>query len=209
MSAIDKIRKNYIEYLLENQTKPTVFNLCKKAKIKEEEFYEHYNSVLAIESDIWKGLFEETKQKVQSEEVYASYTIREKLLAFYYTWIEVLKSQRSYILYHFEGKQIFNPRQNNFLKDFKESFEEYAQELVAEGRETGEIAERPFITDRYNKVLWWQVLTILDFWIKDTSKSFEKTDVFIEKSVNFAFDVISYSVLDSSFDYLKFIFQNR
>ena len=39
---------------------------------------------------------------------------------------------------------------------------------------------------------WIQLMLTLKFWLDDTSKSFEKTDIFIEKSINASFDLISY-----------------
>lgn len=204
----EKIRKAYIEYVLEFEKNPTAFHLCKKAKIKEEDFYEDYNSVNALENDVWLSFFEETKHRIQSEEVYASYSIREKILAFYFTWIEVLKGNRSYAMYSVAKKKK-NDFRPDFLKGFRQHFLLFADELMMEGRESGEIAERPLITEQYGKGLWLQVVLILDFWVKDTSKGFEQTDVFIEKAVNFAFDLIGRSALDSSFDFFKFLFQNR
>lgn len=204
----EKVRKAYIDYILEFEKNPTAFHLCKKAKIKEEEFYEVYNSVNALENDVWLSFFEETKSRIQSEEVYANYSIREKALAFYFTWIEVLKANRSYAMYSFEKrkKADFRPE---FLKEFRQHFLLFVDELMMEGRESGEIAERPLITEQYSKGFWLQAILILDFWVKDTSKGFEQTDVFIEKAVNFAFDIVGRSALDSSFDFFKFLFQNR
>jgi ubiquinone biosynthesis protein COQ9 len=52
-------------------------------------------------------------------------------------------------------------------------------------------------------------LSIIDFWIKDDSKLFEKTDTLIEKSVNTTMDWMARTPLDSLFDLGKFLFQNR
>jgi hypothetical protein len=97
------------------------------------------------------------------------------------------------------------------LVDFKSSFYDYLSELLMEARETREVEQRPIpqLMQRYPDLFWAKTLFILDFWIKDTSKSFEKTDTMIEKTVNTAFDLLGRSPLDSLFDLGKFIFQNR
>ena len=43
----------------------------------------------------------------------------------------------------------------------------------------------------------------------DTSPAFEKTDIFIEKSVNTSFDVLNVVPLKSIIDFGKFIFKEK
>jgi Tetracyclin repressor-like, C-terminal domain len=209
----EKIRQAYTEYVLDNGKDPeSVYAFCKKLKIKEEAFYDEYSSFPQIESEIWKALFIEARAAAEREEVYQNYSVREKLLAFLYTWIETLKKNRSYILKSYEGfeKPIYTKR-NVQLVDFKASFYDYMNELLMEARETREVEQRPIpqLMQRYPDLFWAKTLFILDFWVKDTSKSFEKTDTMIEKTVNTAFDLLGRSPLDSLFDLGKFIFQNR
>jgi len=209
----EKIRQAYTEYVLDNGKEPeSVYAFCKKLKINEEDFYDEYSSFPQIESEIWKALFIEARAAAEREEVYQNYSVREKLLAFLYTWIETLKKNRSYILKFYEGfdKPIYTKR-NVQLVDFKASFYDYLNELLMEARETREVEQRPIpqLMQRYPDLFWAKTLFILDFWIKDTSKSFEKTDTMIEKTVNTAFDLLGRSPLDSLFDLGKFIFQNR
>lgn len=209
----ERIRQAYTEYLLENGKQPeSVYAFCKKLKIKEVDFYEEYSSFPQIEAEIWKAMFVEARASAEKEEVYQNYSVREKLLAFLYTWAEVLKKNRSYILKSYEGfdKPIYMKR-NAEMVDFKTSFYDFMNELLMEARETREIEQRPIpqLMQRYPDLFWSKILFILDFWINDTSKSFEKTDTMIEKSVNTAFDLLARSPLDSLFDLGKFIFQNR
>ena len=71
--------------------------------------------------------------------------------------------------------------------------------------------------DRINKIqqsalqesAWLQMLLTMKFWIEDTSASFEKTDIFIEKSVNTSFDVINIVPLKSVIDFGKFLFKEK
>ncbi|AKD55657.1 TetR/AcrR family transcriptional regulator [Spirosoma radiotolerans] len=218
MEMLEKIRKAYTEYVLENGKQPTsVFQFAKKLKIAEADFYNHYTSFDAIEADIWLAFFTDAKTTVEADETYQGYSVREKLLAFYYTWIELLKAQRSFVVYSFgrlkdqsKGKGIrsLTPKVP-ILNPFKDEFFDYARDLLAEGRESKEVEPRPFVTDRYPDALWGQTLYLLDFWIRDVSKNFEKTDSAIEKSVNTAFDLIGRSPLDTLFDFAKFMYQNK
>ena len=95
------------------------------------------------------------------------------------------------------------------MKEFKEKFKDFASDIIMEGKETQEIANRPVISDRYDEALWIQVLFVLKYWLDDNSPRFEKTDAAIEKSVNLAFDLMGKSALDSFLDFAKFLYQNK
>jgi hypothetical protein len=53
------------------------------------------------------------------------------------------------------------------------------------------------------------LLFVTDFWLKDKSPGFEKTDEAIERSLNLAFDLMGKSPLDSMLEFGKFLFQNK
>lgn len=220
METPEKIRKAYTEYVLENGKQPTsIFQFAKKLKMTEADFYNYYASFDAIEADNWLQFFNEAKATVEADQTYQGYSVREKLLAFYYTWFEILKTQRSFVVYSFgrlrdERRGHRSPispmaPQSRVLSLFQEAFYDFARDLLAEGRESKEVEPRPFITDRYPNALWGQTLYLLDFWVRDVSKNFEKTDSAIEKSVNTTFDLIGRSPLDTLFDFAKFMYQNK
>ena len=56
---------------------------------------------------------------------------------------------------------------------------------------------------------WVQLLITLKFWLEDRSPAFEKTDIFIEKSIKASFDLIDTTPLKSIIDLGKFIFKER
>lgn len=213
MTLQEKIRKSYIEYVLTNGRRPeSVYTFAKQLKLTEEAFYEEYNSFVQIENDIWKSLFAETIVSIESEEVYSQYSVREKLLAFYYTLVEQMKKQRSYVLKSYERmEKPLHMKRNMQLTDARLVFEEFANELLLEGRETREIEQRPIpqLMQKYPDAMWKQALSIVDFWVNDMSKAFEKTDTLIEKSVNTSMDLFGRTPLDSLFDLGKFLYQNR
>jgi hypothetical protein len=208
MATKQKIQNAYIDYILTEGKKPaSVFSFAKKNKFAEEEFYKHFGSFETIESSVWADFFLSTIKEIQEQEVWSTYTVREKALSFYYSFFELLKKQRSFVDYsmrHFK-KCLRTPVP---LKEAKEIFEEFSIALIQEGLESGEINDRKFISDRYKDALWMQVAFLLNFWIKDYSKDFEKTDEAIEKGVNVTFDLFQRTPIDNLFDYGKFLAQN-
>jgi hypothetical protein len=84
--------------------------------------------------------------------------------------------------------------------------------LVRQGCESGEIAERGRLAGLYPSALYLLLRSVLDFHVKDTSARFERSDAFVEKSVNLAFDLMRTQAIDSAFDLLRFLaprFGNR
>jgi hypothetical protein len=210
MEKGEKIRKAFIEYVLENGTRPaSIFQFAKKLKMTEAEFYDFYNSFDQLEADIWRTSLDETIAKIEAEEVYAQYSVREKLLALYYTWFETLKAQRSFVLKTFPDLKKSGMKTPSSLETLKTGYYNFVTELMMEAKETKEVVSRRFVDERYPQIFWLQALWLLDFWVKDTSKGFEKTDSAIEKTVNTSFDLIGASALDSVIDLAKFMFQNR
>lgn len=205
-----KIISGYVNHVLETGSEPlSVYKFAKELKMKEEEFYSYFTSFYAIKTAVWTKLFDDTLSNLESQEVYREYSSREKLLGFLFTWVEELKKNRSYLLAlygkHMDLKKLLPTE----VKGFRAKFKDFANEIILEGKETEEIANRPIISDRYDEALWLQVWFVFQFWLKDSSPNFEKTDAAIEKSVNLAFDLMGKSALDTFIDFAKFLYQNK
>jgi AcrR family transcriptional regulator len=162
-----KIVEAYKDYLLTHGAKPnSVYQFTSELKLKEEEFYKYFSSFDAIDSHLWQHFAKETIEAIKSEKVYDEYGAREKMLAFYYTLIERLKKDRSYVTMTFKrsNKAELLPTQ---LKGFRSDFDEFSQEIINEGVASEEIIQRPMLTERYHDGLWLQLMFVISFWLKD------------------------------------------
>jgi AcrR family transcriptional regulator len=201
------IKKAYREFLMKEGKKPSsVFTFCQLLGLTEAEFYSHFGSMEAIEKAIWQGYIVDTRNRLEADEAFVAFSAREKILTFYFTLAESLKNERSFVLHQMKGwdKPGMMPA---FLKGFKNSFDDWIKGVVAAGVQSGEIAKRPYLDDRYHILFWLHLMFILQFWSNDESAGFEKTDAAIEKSVNLAFDLIGKGILDNAIDFGKFLYQ--
>jgi Tetracyclin repressor-like, C-terminal domain len=207
-----KIKDKFLDYYLsEGKLPPSVFQFSKSIKMTEPDFYDEFGSFDAILQQIWSGFFTETFDVLKKQTEYQEFSVRDKLLTFHYSLIEVLKKNRSFILLsHTKLQKPMMMKPNNVLNMAKREFMEYAQELVVEGQENREIEPRLLLqlSNQYPSLLWRLTLSITEFWIKDTSRLFEKTDSLIEKSVNASMDLMGKTAFDSLFDLGKFMYQN-
>lgn len=205
----DLIVTQYKTYLLENGVHPTsVYKFCLDLGIKEEEFYNYFGSFEAIDRFIWKTFATSTIDRLISDESFGDFSSREKLLTFYFAFAEVLKTNRSYILLTLKvhTKPELLP---DFLKDLKIAFAAFTEGIIQEGLQKNEIATRPFLDKRYAQLFWVHMNFFLLYWKADTSKGFESSDAFIEKSINLAFELIGKGALDTAVDFMKFLYQSK
>jgi hypothetical protein len=205
MATVESIQKAYIDFVLTEGEQPkSVYIFAKKNKMAEEEFYRFFASFDAIEQNIWTNFAVKTIAEIKTQEVWAQYTSREKALSFFYSFFELIKGSRSFVVYSIKKQpKSFSTPQT--FSGIKEVFENFCQSLIAEGIESNELSERKFFSNRYKDALWVQLVFILNFWINDNSTGFEKTDEAIEKGINVTFDLFHRSPIDNLFEYGKFL----
>jgi hypothetical protein len=208
MATAAEIQDGYIDYVLTHNEEPkSVYIFAKQLNISEQVFYAFYSSFTAIEKAVWADLTTKAIAEIQQQEVWVNYTSREKILAFFYAYIELLKSRRSFVVYSLK-KQTARISTPEVLGDVKTIFENFADNIIKEGLASGELADRRFLSKRYKDALWVQFGVIINFWINDNSTGFEKTDEAIERGVNVTFDLFQRSPLDNIIEYGKFMTRN-
>lgn len=203
------IRRAYMDYWLQHGKKPvSVFAFCQSLSVSEVDFYDLFASFDAIEKDLWRSWFEETIAKLKTGEEYGQYSVRDKLSAFYFAWVQHLRQYRSYILLQKDRYIVPGPHVEK-LDTFRTAFYDYINDLLREGYQSGEVKERKFISDQFVHGFWVQALFVLRYWIRDDSPGFEMTDAAIDKAVTLSFQLIGTNTLDSLIDFGKFVFQRK
>ncbi|MEY3404708.1 MAG: hypothetical protein RL161_138 [Bacteroidota bacterium] len=205
----EMITSAYMDYLLINGKKPsTVYKFCKDLGLPESEFYKISNSFEALETKIWSGFMERAVASTQADKQFEGFSAREKMLSLYFVLLEILKQNRSFAMLT-SGIRLRQEMVPMCLKDFRKTFEEFVAKVMGEGKSNGEVAERPYLDQRYPQLFWLHMIVLLGFWKDDSSSDFEQTDAFVEKSVNLAFDLIGKGTLDNAIDFAKFLFQSK
>jgi hypothetical protein len=208
MATVESIQSAYIDYVLTEGHEPkSVYLFAKNNGMTEEEFYRFFGSFEAIEQAIWSELARKTVTEIKNQDVWAQYSARERALSFFYSFFELLKSSRSFAIYSLkkQPRTLSTPR---ILDNTRVIFESFAEEILRDGLETGELTDRKFFSSKYKDALWMQFGFVLKFWISDNSAGFEKTDEAIEKGVNVTFDLFQRSPIDNLIDYGKFLAKN-
>ena len=199
----------YMDYVLEHNEHPkSVYAFAKANNFEESLFYNHFGSFEAIEKHVFKAFFENTISVLEKNGDYNAYDSRNKLLAFYFTFFENLTANRSYVVYAL-SKHKNSLKNLSVLSELKRHFSKYIDQLGIETLDIKQAQIEKFQTKAISESAWIQLLITMKFWLDDTSPSFEKTDIFIEKSVNTSFDVLNIQPLKSVIDLGKFLFKEK
>ncbi|MBD2766720.1 TetR/AcrR family transcriptional regulator [Hymenobacter sp. BT664] len=203
----DRIKQAYLDFVLNEGRPPqSVFKLTQQLGIAEQEFYKLYANFESIERELWADFGRQAREAAATEPVWEGYGSREKLLAFYYTLLEILKQNRSYALMSLRRSLHRVPALTpQVLDDFRQDFERFVGDLLAAGRVSGEIANRPLVQEGYPRFFWQQALFVLGFFAKDDTVNFERTDAAVEKAVTLSFDLVGRNTLDSAVDFVRFL----
>ena len=199
----------YMNYVLEkNEVPKNVFLFCKDCKINDAEFYTFFGSLDDLKQEVWKKFMENALLTIAKEQTFENYSDKNKLLTLYFTLFEILTLNRSYVLFSLKEK---NEGLKNLisLKKFRIIFKDYIETIIE--NENSEMKQKLAIVTKpiFSEGAWIQFLFLLRFWIEDTSKSFEKTDILIEKSVNTVVDLLNTKPLESLFDLGKFLWKQK
>lgn len=199
----------YMDYVIENNENPkSVYAFAKANNFEESKFYTFFGSFEAIEKQVFNVFFNNTISILSKSQEYQSYDSRNKLLGFYFTFFENLTANRSYVIYVLQ-KHKNNLKGLSLLSGLKKSFTNYIDSLDIEMIAIKQEQIDKIQTRALQESAWLQLLLTLKFWMDDTSASFEKTDIFIEKSVNTSFDILNVAPLKSMIDFGKFIFKEK
>jgi AcrR family transcriptional regulator len=204
MDTKEKILIGFRDHVVRHGRPPsTVGEICEPIGVAEREFYGEFGSLEALESVFWEELFTKTLSAAKAGAEWEGFGARQRMLAFLFAFLEKSLDVRSVMLFRFRNlSPLSNP---DWLCGMERRFKEWASELVSHAIDSGEIAGRGRLGGLYPSALYLLLRSLIDFNVKDTSVRYERSDAFVEKSVNLAFDLMRTQAIDSAFDLLRFI----
>lgn len=205
----DKIVSLYMNYRLENNEKPkSVYLFAKTNGFTETEFYSFFGTLESVEKEIFKMFLEKTIELIEKDPNYNTYDMKSKMLSFYFTFFEMLSANRSYVVMSLKEHQ--NQLKNLMqLSSLRIGFKNYITEIMTDEVRTQHEKFQNFQDKAIQETAWIQFLLTIKFWLEDESPAFEKTDIYIEKSVKLSFELMNIAPIDSLIDFGKFLFKEK
>lgn len=214
-SLIDKktILKKYSDFVLRHNHHPVnVYTFCEDNEISENEFYIFFANFQELEKEYLVYFFEESLFLLADDANFLEMSSKTKLLSLYYTYFEQLTLNRSLVKYILESKNRMEGLKK--LSKLRVMFLDFVKNLHISDMSIDLENTRLQKIEKYKnkgveELFWNNFLLTLKFWMDDTSSSFEKTDIFIEKSVEASFELVNTKPLEKLLDFGKFIWKEK
>ena len=204
----DKIFELYGDYILNHGKRPlNIYRFAKDNEFEEKDFYDYFANFEQIEKQIMVSLFEKSVELAAEVNDADDISPKEKLLNVYYIFFENLTMNRSLVLMILGNDKI---KAAKILSPLKELHQEYIRTLDFHDWEIIEKAKENIRNAHHRtreKALWLHLVSAIDFWKKDSSPAFEKTDIFIEKTIDTGFELMDNEPLRKLADLGKFLFK--
>lgn len=205
----DKIVSMYMNYRLENPHKPkSVYQFAKDNGFDEAEFYSFFGTLEKVEKEVYTLFYVKTIELIEKDPAYENYDMKSKLLSFYFTLFEMMSANRSYVLLTLKEHQSV-PKNMVQLASFKVEFKNFISNIITDEVRTQYDRFINIQEKAIKETAWIQFVVILKFWIDDESAAFEKTDIFIEKSLKASFELINVTPIESIIDFGKFLYKEK
>lgn len=199
----------YMNDVLQNNEEPkSIYLFCQKHSIEESDFYSFFGTFGSLKESVWEKFFENALATINNDPNFESYSDKDKLLTLYFTLFEILTLNRSYVLLYLKDSK-HNLKNLRDLRRFRTHFKEFVVTIISETVSPVYSKLNRIKEPAYSEGAWLQFLLLLKFWIEDSSKGFEKTDVLIEKSVTTVVGLFDTKQLENLFDLGKFLWKEK
>jgi len=206
----DKIFELYGDYILNHGERPkNVYRFAKDNEFEEKDFYDYFSGFEQIEKSMLVNLFNKSVELAWEVNNSDEITAKEKLLNVYFIFFENMTMNRSLVLMILGNDRLHSAKISAQLKeahrDFIKTLDFNHWEVIKKSKED----VKNFHEKAREEALWLHLVSAIEFWKKDTSPSFEKTDIFIEKTVDTGFELMDNEPLRKAVDLGRFLFKEK
>jgi hypothetical protein len=199
----------YMDYVVEHHVKPdSIEDFAQLHQFDDVVFYEHFTSFRDLEKAIYNVLFENSLVILKQSPEYSNFSKKDKLLSFYYTFFENIALNQEFVKLNLKGFENQLKALSVFSR-FKKGFIAFIDELNLEVLNLNIDSIETIQKKTISESAWIQLLFTMKFWLDDTSDDFEKTDIFIEKSINTSVEMLDTKTLHNIIDLAKFLYKDK
>ena len=172
-----------------------------------DDFHAHFESFTELNKVIFRVFIDNAIDVLGLSVEYGGFSKKDKLLSLYYTLFENLTLNREFVLLTIKSYGL-NLNALPLFSELKLSFIGFIDSLQIETlglNDTLESIQKKSLQEG----LWVQFLLTLKFWMTDESPECEKTDIFIEKSINTGMELLNTKSLNNVVDLGKFLYVEK
>ncbi len=206
----DKIFELYSDYILNHGERPkNIYRFAKDNEFEEKDFYDYFSSFEQIEKMMLVNLFVKSVELVSEVNDSNEVSPKERLLNVYYIFFENLTMNRSLVLMILGNDKLHSAKITHQLKETHRNYLKTLDfndwELIKKSKDD----VKNLHEKAREEAFWIHLVSAIEFWRKDTSPSFEKTDIFIEKTIDTGFELMDNEPLRKMVDLGKFLWKEK
>lgn len=206
----ERIFELYGDYILNHGERPkNVYRFAKDNEFEEKDFYDYFSSFEQVERSMLVNLFDKSVELASKVDSSDKITSREKLANVYFIFFENMTMNRSLVMMILGNDKLHSAKISNYLKEthrhFIKTLDFKDWEMIQKAKDD----VKNFHEKAREGALWLHLVSAIEFWKKDTSPAFEKTDIFIEKTIDTGFELMDKEPLRKVLDLGKFLFKEK
>ncbi|GEQ86974.1 hypothetical protein ULMS_24820 [Patiriisocius marinistellae] len=177
-------------------------------KFEAAQFYKHFEDFKDLDRSIFKILIDTSIATLAESGDFISFNKKDKLLSLFFTFFENLNLNRDFCVITIKSYGISLSTLSLF-SELKESFIQFMDSLKLETLSINLEALESIQKKSINEAAWVQLLLTIKFWMTDESEQCQKTDIFIEKSINTSLELLNTQSLNNIIDLGKFLYAEK
>ena len=201
-----KIEKRLKKFLVKENRLPKKMKDLLKAKETAKSFSAVEKDPQKLFESIMESYITSTLAVLEDDKNYSKMSVREKLLSFYFVFINQIQQDEKFL------KVVFSPKQFQLLRMVKNGmrppFMSFMDQIVQEGIINEELKSRMVLDKFYAKTLEKDLIIVLKFWLKDQSEEKVKTDELIERLVHLEMNMLGPNFIDDLMGIGKMMLEN-
>ena len=198
----------YMEAVVNFEDEPfTVDDLGATYDFAPALFYNHFEGFDHLNKVIFGIFIDNAIEVLYQSADFEEFTKKDKLLSLYYTLFENLTLNQEFVKLTIKSYGL-NLNALPLLSELKTSFISFIDSLQIETIRLSDSLES-IQKKSLKEGLWIQFLLTVKFWLSDDSPQCEKTDIFIEKSVNTGLELINTKSLYNIIDLGMFLYTEK
>lgn len=199
----------YMEAVAKEERKPyDVESFALEYDFEEARFFRYFEDFESLDKRIFKILFDTSVDTLTESADFMTFSKKDKLLSIYYTFFENLLLNRKFCTVIIKSYGL-SWGVITLFSELKESFGDFIDFLELETLSLNIDQLETIQKKSIKEAAWVQFLLVLKFWMADESINKEKTDIFIEKSINTSVDLLNTQSLFNIIDLGKFLYAEK
>lgn len=199
----------YMEAVAKEERKPfNIESFAQEYEFEEARFFRYFEDFESLDRRIFKILFDTSVDTLTESADFMTFNKKDKLLSLYYTFFENLLLNRKFCTVIIKSYGVSWGVITLFC-ELKESFGDFIDLLALETLSLNIDQLETIQKKSIKEAAWVQFLLVVKFWMADESINKEKTDIFIEKSINTSVDLLNTQSLFNIIDLGKFLYTEK